>query len=277
MNQKPSLGKRLLAAPHLVWSALFIIAPLIMVVYYAFTDGNGSFTLSNITAIPDYADTFVLSIWLGLLATVISLIIAYPLAYFISQSKLPVQQTMIMLVMLPMWMNFLLRTYSWMTILEDNGIINTILTSVGLSSLRLINTRGAVVLGMVYDFLPYMILPIYSVMVKLDHSLIEACQDLGGNKWDVFSKVILPNSISGIVSGITMVFVPSVSTFYISQKLGGTSTQLIGDVIERQFMTANNYHLGAALSLVLMVLILVCMAIMNHFSDGEIETGRISA
>lgn len=276
MKKKSSLVTKLLNAPHIVWSMLFIIVPLLMVVYYALTDNSGNFTFSNITFIPKYADTFILSIWLGLISTLISLVLAYPLAYFISQSKMPVQQTMVMLIMLPMWMNFLLRTYSWMTILEDNGIINTIITSIGLQPLKLINTRGAVVLGMVYDFLPFMVLPIYSVMVKLDHSLIEACQDLGGNRFDVLKNVIMPNSLPGVISGITMVFVPSVSTFYISQKLGGTSTQLIGDVIERQFMTANNYHLGASLSLVLMILILICMAVMNKFSDSEVENGRIS-
>ncbi len=275
--QNRTLKSRLLAAPHLVWSAIFVVVPLVMVVYYSLTGADGSFTLDNIKQIPKYFDTFLLSIWLGLLATAISLLLAYPLAYFISLSKFNVQQTMITLVMLPMWMNFLLRTYSWMTILENNGIINTILTSIGLQPLHLINTRGAVVLGMVYDFIPYMILPIYSVMVKLDRSLIEACEDLGGNKVDVFRRVIMPNSISGVISGVTMVFVPSVSTFYISQKLGGTNTLLIGDVIESQFMTSNNYHMGAALSLILMVLILVCLAVMNHFSgEDDIEQGRLA-
>ena len=275
--EKRSLGSRLLAAPHLVWSAIFVVVPLIMVVYYSLTGADGSFTLENLKQIPKYSDTFMLSIWLGLLATAISLVLAYPLAYFISQSKFNVQQTMIMLVMLPMWMNFLLRTYSWMTILENNGIINTILTSIGMQPLKLINTRGAVVLGMVYDFIPYMILPIYSVMVKLDHSLIEACEDLGGNRIDVFRRVILPNSVSGVISGVTMVFVPSVSTFYISQKLGGTNTLLIGDVIESQFMTSNNYHMGAALSLILMVMILICLAVMNRFSgEDDIEQGRLA-
>ena len=277
MKHGSSLKTRLLAAPHLVWSAIFVVVPLGMVAYYALTGPDGSFTIENVRLIPKYFDTFLLSIWLGLLATAISLILAYPLAYYISQSKYSVQQTMIMLVMLPMWMNFLLRTYSWMTILENNGIINTILTSIGLQPLHMINTRGAVVLGMVYDFIPYMILPIYSVMVKLDRSLVEACEDLGGNKLDVFRRVIVPNSISGVISGITMVFVPSVSTFYISQKLGGTNTLLIGDVIESQFMTSNNYHVGAALSLVLMVLILICLAVMNRFSgEDDLEQGRLA-
>ena len=277
MNKKSSLGKRLLSAPHLVWSAIFVVVPLFVVAYYAFTDSTGAFTFRNIADISKYGNTFALSIWLGLIATAIGLVLAYPLAYYISKSKLNVQQTLIMLVMLPMWMNFLLRTYSWMTILENNGIINTILTSIGLRALKLINTRGAVVLGMVYDFIPYMILPIYSVMVKLDPSLVEACQDLGGNRVDVFRHVILPNSLSGVISGVTMVFVPSVSTFYISQKLGGPNTLLIGDVIESQFMTSNNFHMGAALSLVLMVLILTCMAVMNKFSgEDDLEQGRLT-
>lgn len=178
---------------------------------------------------------------------------------------------MIMLIMLPMWMNFLLRTYSWMTILEDTGLINSLLLKIGFEPIKLINTRGAVVLGMVYNFLPYMVLPIYTVMLKTDRSLIEAAQDLGCNKLGVFKNVILPLSVPGVVSGFTMVFVPSVSTFYISQKLGGTGTTLIGDIIETQFQTANNFHLGAALSFVLMILIFICLAVMNRFSDEDGE------
>lgn len=260
---------RLAGAPYLVWAALFIIVPLGMVAYYTFTDASGAFTLDNVAQIGKYTDTFILSIWLGLLATVICLLIAYPLAYIMAQKGSEKQSTMTMLIMLPMWMNFLLRTYSWMTILEDNGIINTIITSIGLEPLHLINTRGAVVLGMVYNFLPYMILPIYTVMLKTDRSLVEAAQDLGGNKLAVFRNVTIPLSVPGVVSGFTMVFVPSVSTFYISQKLGGTSTILIGDIIETQFQTANNFHLGASLSFVLMILILICLAVMNRFSDDD--------
>ncbi len=269
MTKKSSLMSRLAGAPYLVWAALFIIVPLGMVAYYAFTDATRAFTLDNMAQISKYTDTFILSIWLGLLATVICLIIAYPLAYIMAQKGPEKQSTMTMLIMLPMWMNFLLRTYSWMTILEDNGIINTLITSIGLEPLHLINTRGAVVLGMVYNFLPYMILPIYTVMLKTDRSLIEAAQDLGGNKLDVFRNVTIPLSVPGIVSGFTMVFVPSVSTFYISQKLGGTGTILIGDIIETQFQTANNFHLGASLSFVLMILILICLAVMNRFSDDD--------
>ena len=269
MNKNSSLMSKLSGAPYIVWAALFIIVPLCMVAYYAFTDTTGAFTFENMSAIGKYADTFILSIWLGLLATVICLLIAYPLAYIMASKGPQKQSTMTMLIMLPMWMNFLLRTYSWMTILEDNGLINTFITNLGLEPLQLINTRGAVVLGMVYNFLPYMILPIYTVMLKADHSLIEAAQDLGGNKLDVFRNVTIPLSVPGIVSGFTMVFVPSVSTFYISQKLGGTGTILIGDIIETQFQTANNFNLGASLSFVLMILIFICLAVMNRFSDDD--------
>ena len=285
MNKKSSLMSRLAGAPYIVWAALFIIVPLCMVAYYAFTDNTGAFTFNNMADIGKYADTFILSIWLGLLATVICLLVAYPLAYIMASKGPEKQSTMTMLIMLPMWMNFLLRTYSWMTILEDNGILTTTINSVidfinttilvnstsgfTLDPVQLINTRGAVVVGMVYNFLPYMILPIYTVMLKSDHSLVEAAQDLGGNKLDVFKNVTVPLSVPGIVSGFTMVFVPSVSTFYISQKLGGTSTILIGDVIETQFQTANNFNLGASLSFVLMILIFICLAVMNRFSDDD--------
>lgn len=269
MNKKSSLMMRLSGAPYIVWAALFIIVPLCMVAYYAFTDKSGAFTFDNMLSISKYIDTIVLSVWLGLLATVISLLIAYPLAMIMANKGPEKQSTMTMLIMLPMWMNFLLRTYSWMTILEDNGLVNTFITSIGLEPLQLINTRGAVVLGMVYNFLPYMILPIYTVMLKADRSLIEAAQDLGGNKLDVFRNVTIPLSIPGVVSGFTMVFVPSVSTFYISQKLGGTGTTLIGDIIETQFQTANNFNLGASLSFVLMILIFICLAVMNRFSDDD--------
>ncbi len=279
MNKKTSVLSRLSGSPYIVWAVLFIIVPLCMVAYYAFTDKSGAFTFDNILSIRNYIDTIVLSVWLGLLATVICLIIAYPLAMIMANKGPKKQSTMTMLIMLPMWMNFLLRTYSWMTILEDNGLLTTALNSIvdsinsltnmGLEPVHLINTRGAVVVGMVYNFLPYMILPIYTVMLKSDRSLVEAAQDLGGNKLDVFKNVTIPLSVPGVVSGFTMVFVPSVSTFYISQKLGGTGTTLIGDVIETQFQTANNFNLGASLSFVLMILIFICLAVMNKFSDDD--------
>ena len=269
MKKKSTLAQKLCTSPHIVWSVIFIVVPLIMVVYYAFTDVNGAFTFDNITRLGDYTTTFLRSIWFGIVATIICLVIAYPLAYIIAQSKAKVQSTMVMLVMIPMWMNFLLRTYSWMTLLQDNGVINSIIGKIGLGPIHMINTSGAVILGMVYNFLPYMILPIYTVMTKLDRSLVEAAQDLGANKFRVLKDVIFPSTLSGVVSGITMVFVPSVSTFYISQKLGGGSFALIGDIIEMQFQVSNNFNFGAALSLVLMVLILICMAVMNRFSDDD--------
>ena len=281
MGKKSTLLSRLIGAPYIVWAVLFIIVPIGMVAYYAFTDATGAFTFENMLEIGKYTDTFILSIWLGLLATVISLVIAYPLAYIIANSGENRQKIMMMLIMLPMWMNFLLRTYSWMTILEDNGFLTTTLNSViesicnGLGKefepIHLINTRGAVVLGMVYNFLPYMILPIYTVILKMDRSLIEVAQDLGCNKMQVFKNITIPLSLPGVISGFTMVFVPSVSTFYISQKLGGTGTTLIGDIIETQFQTANNFHLGASLSFVLMILIFICLAVMNKFSDEDGE------
>ena len=279
MKKKSSLMTHIAGSPYIVWAALFIIVPLCMVAYYAFTDKSGNFTFDNMLSIGKYADTIVLSIWLGLLATVISLVVAYPLAMIMAAKGPEKQSRMTMLIMLPMWMNFLLRTYSWMTILEDNGLLTTGLNyivnlindipMVHLEPVHLINTRGAVVLGMVYNFLPYMILPIYTVMLKADRSLVEAAQDLGGNKLDVFRNVTIPLSVPGIVSGFTMVFVPSVSTFFISQKLGGTGTTLIGDIIETQFQTANNFNLGASLSFVLMILIFICLAVMNKFSDDD--------
>lgn len=263
--------QRALAAPHMVWTVLFIIAPLIFVGYYAFTDKEGAFTLDNIiyACNASYMVIFFRSISLALIATFICLIIAYPLAYAISKSRASSQKIMIMLVMLPMWMNFLIRTYSWMAILEDSGFINQLLVKIGLEPVHMINTSGAVILGMVYNFLPYMILPIYSVMVKIDNRLLEAAADLGCNNLKIMTKVIFPLSASGVISGVTMVFVPSISTFYISQKLGGGNFDLIGDTIERQFQTAYNYNLGAAISLILMALILICMAVMNRFSDEE--------
>lgn len=269
-----SISRRLVDKPYILWAALFIIAPLLMVVYYAFTDSTGAFTLDNIQALPEYTSTILLSILYGIAATAICLVIAYPFAYFLSRLKVSTQGMMVLLVMLPMWMNFLIRTYSWMTILGDTGIINTVLNALGLNSVQLINTGGAVILGMVYNFLPYMILPIYSVLSKMDSSLIEAAQDLGSNKLQTLKKVIMPLSLPGVLSGITMVFVPCVSTFYITQKLGGGQIVLIGDIIETQFQSANNYHLGASLSLVLMVLILICLGVMNYLgADSETEGG----
>ena len=257
----------------MIWAAIFIIVPLIFVVYYSLTDASGAFSLEYIKDIGRYRDIMLNSIWLGFIATIISLVISYPLAYIMARSTTNVQRTMMMLVMLPMWMNLLIRTYSLMILLQDTGIINTALGFLRLPPLKMINTDGAVVLGMVYNYIPYMILPLYSIMAKLDHGLIEAAEDLGANKLSVLSKIILPLSLPGIASGFTMVFVPSVSTFYISKKLGGNTVSLIGDIIEMQFKSSNNYNLGAALSLVLMVMIIICMAVMNRFTSDEDDGG----
>lgn len=259
--------------PYFLWATLFIIAPLIMVFYYAITDRSGAFTIQNFAQIPAYFSTILLSVLYGLAATVICLVLGYPFAYFLSKHTERTQRTIVLLVMLPMWMNFLIRTYSLMTILGDTGVINKFFELLHLSPAHMINTPGAVILGMVYNFLPYMILPIYSVLSKLDYSLLEAAQDLGSNRYHTFRRVVLPLSLPGLLSGVTMVFVPCVSTFYITQKLGGGQIVLIGDVIEAQFQTANNYHLGASLSFVLMILIFICLGVMNHFDDGRNTEG----
>ena len=264
-------SKKLTVLPYLIWMAIFTFVPLGMVFYFSFTTDAGAFTFLNFTEAAKYLPSLVQSIWLGMVATILCLVIGYPVAYIISKSSANVQKTMILLVMMPMWMNFLLRTYAWMTLLEDTGIINNILRSLRLPTARLINTDGAIVLGMVYNFLPFMIMPIYSVLTKMDKRLVEAAQDLGCNAVTVFRKIILPLSLPGIISGINMVFVPAVSTFVISKMLGG-GEMLIGDIIESQFFGATyNPYLGAALSLVLMVLVLICMAVMNLFNNDEEE------
>ncbi len=265
----------LICAPYTVWSVIFIVVPLLMVAYYAFTDKTGGFTLANVAELPRYAETFGISLLYAAVATAICLLIAYPLAYFMSNMGPFSKRMLVMLIMLPMWMNFLIRTYSWITILSNTGIINTLLGKLGIGPIQMINTPGAVILGMVYNYLPYMVLPIYTVMIKLDSSLLEAAADLGSSPLSRLRRVILPLSMPGVVSGITMVFVPSVSTFYISQKLGGGKTMLIGDVIEMQFQSSYNYNLGAALSLVLMLLILISLAVMNRFADSDNAGGGI--
>lgn len=273
MNKKNSW----LAAPFGLWMIIFTLIPLGIVLYFAFTNDAGAFTFDNILKIGKYTATFGESIVLGAIATVICLVLGYPIAYSISRAEGASQQTMVMLVMLPQWMNFLLRTYAWMTLLENNGLINRLLGLIGVGPFHMINTNGAVVLGMVYNFLPYMILPMYSVMTKIDKRTIEAAQDLGANGLNVFRRIVLPLSVPGMITGITMVFVPAVSTFIISKLLGGGKNMLIGDLIEMLFVgNAVNYNVGSALSLVLMVLILICMWIMNKFDDGE-ETGALMA
>ena len=269
-RQKQGLLQRYAAAPHIVWSVLFIIAPLVFVAYYAFTDAEGAFTLANVSSFftEKYLIIFFRSVKLALIATAICLLLGYPIAYFISRSKPKTQKILILLLMLPMWMNFLIRTYAIMVLIQDTGIINSFLGNFGIGPVHILGTEGAVIIGMVYDYLPFMILPIYSVMSKLDNRLIEAASDLGCNGFGVLRKVILPLSVSGVISGVTMVLVPSISTFYISQKLGGVDTLLIGDVIEQQY-TASNYNMTASLSLILMIILLVGLAIVNHYSDGD--------
>lgn len=266
------MKNRALALPHLVWAFTFIVIPLCFVLYFAFTDQNGAFTLSWFAQIGRFVGVFTRSLKLALIATAICLLLGYPMAYIISRKSSISQRTLVMLLMLPMWMNFLLRTYAWMTLLEKNGIINNFLEAIGAfrllgitEPLRLINTEGAVVVGMVYNFLPFMILPLYNIMVKIDNNLIEAAQDLGCNPAGVLRRVLLPLSFPGIVNGITMVFVPAASTFVISQKLGGAKNMLIGDLIDTYFMGGEpNFHIGSVLSLVLMLIILFCMAFMKQ-------------
>ena len=271
-----------LTIPYVIWMALFVVAPIIMVVIYAFSSADGGFTLSNFAKMGTYAVVFTRSFKLAIIATIICLLIGYPVSYIMSKEGPRFQRIAMVLIMLPMWMNFLLRTYSWMSILENNGLLNQLFQKIGLIALynnifgtdiqffRMINTQGAVVLGMVYNYLPFMILPIYSVIVKMDNSLIEAARDLGANTFNVFRRVILPLSLPGVLSGITMVFVPSVSTFAISKMLGGGTEMMLGDLIEQQFLGgAYNPHLGSAIALVMMVIVVVCMWVMNHFGEGE--------
>ena len=271
-----------LSIPYVIWMALFVVAPIIMVVIYAFSSSQGGFTLENFSDMGIYTVVFGRSFKLALIATAICLLIGYPVSYMMSKEGPRFQRLAMVLIMLPMWINFLLRTYSWMSILDNNGLLNSLFRAIGLISLynnifgtdlqyfQMLNTQGAVVLGMVYNYLPFMILPIYSVIVKLDYSLIEAAHDLGSDGLTVFRRVILPLSFPGILSGITMVFVPSVSTFAISKMLGGGTDLMLGDLIEQQFLGgAYNPHLGAAISMVMMVIVVLCMVVMNHFGEGE--------
>ena len=259
-----------LSVPYIIWMVVFTLIPLGVVGYYALTDpDSGVFTWANIQNLSMYLPVLGQSVGYALISALICLLLGYPVAYYIAHRGPVAQKILYMLVMLPMCMSFLLRTLAWVGLLQDTGIINNLLDAIGIGRLKLIRTPGAVVLGMVYNYLPYMILPLYATLVKLDGRLIEAAEDLGCKPWQTFGKVILPLSVPGILSGITMVFVPAVSTFYISQKLGGTDTVLIGDLIERLFKQGDNPNLGAALSLVLMALVFVCTGIMNRFGGDE--------
>ena len=274
--------RALFAVPYVGWMALFVVVPIVMVVIYAFSSAAGGLTLGNFSRMGGYAVVFTRSFQLALIATAVCLLIGYPVAYWISREGPGFQRVAMMLIMLPMWMNFLLRTYSWMSILENTGLLNLLFAAIGVFDLingifgtsleyfPMINTKGAVVLGMVYNYLPFMILPIYSVIEKMDNSLLEAARDLGADSAGVFRKVFLPLSLPGVLSGVTMVFVPSVSTFAISKLLGGSNELLLGDLIEQQFLgTAYNPYLGSAIALVMMIIVVVCMAVMNRFGEGE--------
>ena len=289
MNRKTrSLIQRMTLTPYSIWAALFIVVPLIFVAYYAFTDSAFRFTFDNIarffTATSRIDDgesvrevhTYLVIFWrslkLALISTFICLLAGYPLAYIMARAKSRTQNILLTLIMIPMWMNFLIRTYAWMTILQDTGILNGFLSVLGLGRVHIIGTEGAVVIGMVYDYLPYMVLPVYSIMAKMDIKLLEAARDLGCNGGGVLRRVIFPLSLPGVISGVTMVLIPSVSTFYISQKLGNGKFFLIGDAIEGQYV-ANNLHFAAAMAFILMVVLLVVMAVMKKLTDRQVYGG----
>ena len=286
MNKKTrGLIQRLTLTPYSVWAALFIVVPLIFVAYYAFTDASFRFTTENVTRfftatsvvddgeavreVHTYLLIFMRSLKLAVISTLICLLMGYPIAYIMARAKARTQKIMVTLIMIPMWMNFLIRTYAWMTILQDTGIFNGFLSALGLGTVHIIGTEAAVVIGMVYDYFPYMIIPIYSVMAKMDVKLIEAARDLGCNGAGVLRRVIWPLSLPGVLSGITMVLIPSISTFYISQKLGNGKFYLIGDAIEGQYV-ANNLHFAAAIAFILMIILLVCMALMQRLANRKL-------
>ncbi|TCT14626.1 spermidine/putrescine transport system permease protein [Natranaerovirga pectinivora] len=272
------MNKRLLSFPYILWIIVFTIVPIGAIFYYGLTVNTPeglSFTFENIFKITEQVNwkSLRLASWLAFLSTVLCLLLAYPLALILAKNKVGRNSFILFIFVLPMWMNFLLRTYAWLTLLENNGVINSILRALHLPTIHIINTQNAVVLGMVYNFLPFMILPIYNVLVKIDSSLIEAAEDLGANKFQTFFKVIFPLSLPGVISGITMVFVPSVTTFVISNLLGGGKVLLIGNVIENQFKYTNNWHVGSGLSLVLMIFIFISMAVITRYDKNTEGAG----
>ena len=289
-NRKhPQNGYRMALAPYSVWAALFVVVPLAFIAYYAFTDNQFAFTTENITRfftatsnivqddgtsveVRTYLLIFMRSVKLAVISTVICLLMGYPIAYIMAQAKERTQKTMVTLIMIPMWMNFLIRTYAWMTILQDTGIMNGFLSTLGIGTVHIIGTEAAVIIGMVYDYFPYMVLPIYSILAKLDNRLLEAARDLGCGSLSVLRRVILPLSMPGVISGITMVLIPSISTFYISQKLGNGKFFLIGDAIEGQYV-ANNLHFAAAIAFILMLILLVCMALVKYVTARYVYGG----
>ena len=280
---------RAVLAPYSIWSLLFVIVPLAFVAYYAFTDNNFQFTTEHITRfftatsslVQDDGSsrevhTYLLIFWrslkLALISTAICLLMGYPIAYIMARAKEKTQKTMMTLIMIPMWMNFLIRTYAWMTILQDTGIINGVLGAIGIEPIHVIGTETAVIIGMVYDYFPYMVLPIYSILAKLDIRLLEAARDLGCNGASVLRRVVFPLSVPGVISGVTMVLIPSISTFYIAQKLGSGKFFLIGDAIEGQYV-ANNLHFAAAIAFILMLILLIGMAVMKYFTTKHLYGG----
>ena len=281
MNKMSKTDNKLglkISSPYIIWSGLFIVIPLFLIIFFAFTrsdNGTYTFTLNNFKELmqPMYFRIFYRSIRLALISTILCLLIVYPAAYIIAKSKASRQSVLLMLVIIPMWMNFLLRTYAWSAILGRNGVLNTILTAIGLPAMNILYTDSAVMLGMVYNFLPFMIIPIYTILTKMDQDLINAAKDLGANSTQVFTKVIFPLSMPGVVSGITMVFMPAVSTFVISKLLGGGQFMLIGNLIEQQFMSVGDWHFGSAISIFMMIVILISMALMNKFSDDSGKEG----
>lgn len=267
------------AYPYVVWSAIFIVIPLLLIVFFSFTskvDGRFVFSFENFQRLfePIYFTVFIRSIWLAILSTVLCLILGYPIAYIISKLPIKRRNILILLFILPMWMNFLLRTYAWMAILGRDGLINTLLGYIGIGPIKMLYTDGAILLGMVYNFLPFMVIPIYTVLIKIDKNLVNAAYDLGANKAQAFRKVILPLSIPGIISGITMVFMPAVSNFVIPNLLGGGKYMLVGNLIEQQFTTIGNWNFGSALSIFMMILILISMAFMSKYEKNGKEGGK---
>ena len=284
-----SITKRLTLAPYGAWAVLFILVPLVFVAYYAFTDENFKFTFENIgrfftttsqvtgeDGVTRTTFTYLLIFWrslkLAVISTAVCLLLGYPLAYVLSRTPEKAQKIAMTLIMIPMWMNFLIRTYAWMTILQDTGILNNFLNLLRLPSVHIIGTETAVVIGMVYDYIPYMIMPLYSIMAKMDNRLLEAARDLGCSNLGVIRRVVFPLSLPGVINGVTMVLVPSISTFYISQKLGDGKFYLIGDAIEGQYV-ANNLHFAAAIAFILMVILLACMAVMRYFVNKRTVGG----
>ena len=268
----------MLAGPYLFWAVSFVVIPLLVIVYYAFTSDDGSFTFANLAQIttPENLKALGMSILLSFLSTVFCLLLAYPLAMILSQKKVNQTSFVVLIFILPMWMNFLLRTLAWQTLLEKNGVINSVLSFLHLPALEIINTPYAIVLGMVYNFLPFMVLPIYNVLIKIDNNVINAARDLGANPVQTFLKVIFPLSIPGVISGITMVFVPALTTFVISDLLGGGKILLIGNVIEQSFKQNSNWHVGSGLSLVLMVFIIASMALVAKYDNEDAGAAFLS-